>query len=289
MRLADPSQAIWDLHVRARRPAFLPARGAPVPPRLGVGGARWLGGRGDQAGWDGARDLARTRRRRAPIWPRRGRSQGQLSAGPLGPSRPRPSTAGRRRARRGQARSRGWWRSGWRRRGRPTSPSGEDVARNLLRWYASSWSFLGFQVPLGYHHRAPSSFDLGENEVISSHILDPVVPTGSRPLVALTPSALKVQETGKANDSIAGVIEAWRLPGLERARTSRQFAEVERRFASLRRNGPEGRTAESGRVCISRPPNWRNSATTGSPSGPGLPARASASLISARVVCLIVP
>jgi hypothetical protein len=77
------------------------------------------------------------------------------------------------------------------------------------------------------------------------------------------PSALKIQETGKANDGIAGVIEARRLLGLERARTSRQFAEVERGCASLRRNGPEGRTAERGRVCTSRPPNWRNSATTG--------------------------
>jgi hypothetical protein len=284
-----------------------------VPRRLGAAGQLWLGGRGDQAGWDGARDLARARRRRAPIWPRRGQSQGQLSAGHLGPSlpgfhsgrhrkvrlgsygvvapaRPRPSTAGRRRARPGQARSRWWWRSGWRRRGRPTPPSGEDVARNLLRWYASSWSFLlGSKSPLGYLHRAPSSFELGENKVISSHILDPAVPAGSWPLAGIMPSALKIQETGKANDGIAGVIEARRLLGLERARTIRQLAEVERGCASLRRNGPEGRTAERGRVCTSRPPNWRNSAPTGSPSRPGLPARASARPLSARVASMIVP
>jgi hypothetical protein len=108
---------------------------------------------------------------------------------------------------------------------------------------------------LGYLHPAPSSFDLGENEVIASHILYPAVTAGPWPLVGIMPSALKIQETGKANDGIAGVTEAQRLLGLERARTSGQFVEVERGCASLRRNEPEGRTAERRRVCTSRPPN----------------------------------
>ena len=90
-----------------------------------------------------------------------------------------------------------WYRRARGRRGRPTPPSDEDVARNLLRWYASSWSFLlGSKSPLGYLHPAPSSFDLGENEVIASHILGPPGPWA---LVGVMPSTLKIQETGKAS------------------------------------------------------------------------------------------